>query len=262
MTPAANKTLDTNADSASLRRHRSAFRSAAQARPPMKALIRITSLLVATCCHGAELLGVPVFEPVPIAADLHSPDWHPPLLPPELLPPQTNLTPVARASSHPLNGPAATLLGVYRSADKSSLMVQYDLSGRTNELQIVLTNGIAEFHFCSWVRGRGIALALSDEDGAVYWAASYAVAGRAGPIYPRRLPSPWLFITRHRQQQGRLDHHHRRRTRERARSCLWLDVLQWLSSGYESFQPIPTNQIQVSGLEHLVMFETTPKTQK
>src|SRR4051794_22859580 len=74
-------------------------------------------------------------------------------------------------SGDPLSGPPATILGVSRASVKRSLTIQYELSGRTNELKVVLTNGIAEFHFCSWVMGRGIALALSDPSGEVYWAA-------------------------------------------------------------------------------------------
>ena len=226
----------------------------------MKAIITVTSLLVTAFCQGAELLGAPGFEPIPIAADLHSSDWHPPLLPPELLPPRTNPPPVARASSHPLDGPPATLLGVSRSADKSSLTVQYELSGQTNELQIILTNGIAEFHFCSWVKGRGIALALSDDDGAVYWAASY-FAGRTGPIYPRRLASPYgyslLGIVNNRGDSIIISAIARESERGRASGWMYFNGCPPAS---DIFSRIPTNQIQVSGFEHLVMFETTPKS--
>jgi len=220
----------------------------------MKAIITtVTSLLVTALCHGAELLGVSIFEPVPIVAD-----WHPPLLPPELLPPRPNPPPVARASSHPLDGSPATILGVSRSADKRSLTVQYELSGRTNELQIVLTNGIAEFHFCSWVMGRGIALTLSTTSGEVYWAASY-FAGRKGPIYPIRLSSPpgysLLGIVNNRGDSiiiSAVAH-----DSERGRASGWM-YFNGCPPGVGDSSHIPTNQIKVSGFEHLVMLEIPP----
>jgi hypothetical protein len=156
----------------------------------MKTVIIIASLLAEACCHGAESFGLPLFDVKPAVVESYAADWHAPLLPPELLPLRvTNPTPAIAASPHPLAGPPGSILGVSRAADKRSLTIQYELAGKTNEQRVILTNGIAEFHFCSWVIDRGIALALSDSAGEVYWATAY-FARLAKPIYPRKIRSP------------------------------------------------------------------------
>jgi hypothetical protein len=149
---------------------------------------------------------------------------------------------------------------VSRAADNRSLTIQYELSDRTNQLQVVLTNGIAEFHFCSWVMGRGIALALSDPGGEVYWAASY-FAGHTAPIYPYRLHSPpgysLLGIVNNRGDSIVISAI--ARESERGRAWGWM-YFNGCPPGMGAFSRIPTNQIEVSGFEHLVMLEIPPKT--
>jgi hypothetical protein len=161
-----------------------------------------------------------------------------------------------------LSGPPATIFGVARATDKRSLSVQYELSGRTNELKVVLTNGIADFHFCSWMMDRGLALAISDPQGEVYWAAFY-FAGRAGPIYPRRLASPLgyslLGIVNNRGDSIIISAVERQS--ERGRASGWM-YFNGCPPATDVFSRIPTNQVQVGGFEHLVMFETTPKSAK
>jgi hypothetical protein len=163
---------------------------------------------------------------------------------------------------HPLSGPPATIFGVARATDKRSLSVQYELSGRTNELKVVLTNGIADFHFCSWMMDRGLALAISDPQGEVYWAAFY-FAGRAGPIYPRRLASPpgysLLGIANNRGDSIIISAVERQSEQGNASGWMYFNGCPPAS---DIFSRIPTNQVQVSGFEHLVMFETTPKSAK
>src|SRR5437879_5245241 len=73
----------------------------------------------------------------------------------------------------PMLGPRGSILGVMRGPDKGSLVIHYEFAGRTNQQTVRLTNDIAEFHFCSWVGGRGIALAIEDTSGGVHWAAGY-----------------------------------------------------------------------------------------
>jgi hypothetical protein len=165
-------------------------------------------------------------------------------------------------SADPYGVPPATILGVSRAIDKCSLTVQYELSGRTNQLQVVLTNGIAEFHFCSWVMGRGLALAISDPQGEVYWAAFY-FAGRTGPIYPRRLVTPpgysLLGVVNNRGDSIIISAVARQSERGRASGWMYFNGCPPASG---VFSQIPTNKIQVSGFQHLVMFETTPKNAK
>lgn len=163
---------------------------------------------------------------------------------------------------HPALGPPATIIGVSRANDKRSLTVQYELSGRTNQLQVILTNGIAAFHFCSWTRDRGLALAISDPQGEVYWAAFY-FADSTGPIYPRRLASPpgysLLGIVNNRGNSiiiSAVESHS-----ERGRASGWM-YFNGCPPASGIFSRVPTNQVQVSGFEHLVMFEAPPKSAK
>jgi len=228
----------------------------------MKTIIAIASLLGAAYCHGADSFGLPLFDAAPALVESPSPNWHPPLLPPELLPTlATNQAPAVPASSHPFE-PPATILAVSRASDKCSLMIRYELAGKTNEQRIILTNGIADFHFCSWVRDRGIALALSDPEGEVYWAAFY-FAGRKGPVYPRRLRSPpgysLLGIVNNRGDSIIISAVER--SSERGEASGWMYFNGCPPAG-DSFSRIPTNQIQVGGFEHLVMFNTTPRSGK
>jgi len=201
---------------------------------------------------------VPLFDAESTEIESYPADWRAPLLPPELLPPRsTNPAPAVTASN-----PLATILGVSRDTDKRALTVQYELSGHTNQLQVILPNWIEEFHFCSWVKGRGIALALSDEDGEVYWAAFY-FAGRTGPIYPRRLRCPpghsLLGIVNNRGDSIIISAVARESERGHASGWMYFNGCPPAS---DIFSRIPTNQVQIGGFEHLVQFETMPTSRR
>src|SRR4051812_18766005 len=89
----------------------------------------------------------------------------------------------------PSSGPAGTLLGVTRGTDTRSLVIHYEFSGRTNEQIVSLAKDIADFQSCSWLFGRGVALALSDADGDIYWATGY-FARLSKPLFPRKIRAP------------------------------------------------------------------------
>jgi hypothetical protein len=88
----------------------------------------------------------------------------------------------------PMSGPPGTLLGVTRGPDKRSLVIHYEFSGRTNEQIVSLAKDIADFQSCSWLFGRGVALALSDADGDIYWATGYFALSK--PLFPRKIRAP------------------------------------------------------------------------
>jgi hypothetical protein len=98
----------------------------------------------------------------------------------------TNLAPTNTLALNPLSGPRGTLIGVTRGTDKRTLVIHYEFLGRTNEQTVSLTKDIADFQSCSWIFGFGVALALSDTDGDIYWAAAY-FARLNRPLFPHKI---------------------------------------------------------------------------
>lgn len=112
------------------------------------------------------------------------------------------------------------------------------------------------------MRDRCIALAISDPEGEVYWAAFY-FAGRKGPVYPRRLRSPpgysLLGIVNNRGDSIAISAVERFSERGHASGWMYFNSSPPAS---DIFSRLPTIQNQVGGFEHLVMFETTPRSRE
>ena len=96
----------------------------------------------------------------------------------------------------------------------------------------------------------------------MYWAAFY-FAGRSTPVYPRRLSSPpgysLLGIVNNRGDSIIISAVARESERGHASGWMYFNGCPPAS---DIFSRPPGNQLQVSGFENLVEFETTTKSRK
>jgi len=172
---------------------------------------------------------------------------------------------IAEGSDAPNNWPpgtfAGTLLGVMRGADNHTLVIHYEIDGHTNQQPVILTNDIADYHFCPWLFGRGVALAVSDRAGDVYWAVYYF--GRLGrPVYPRKIRSPSGYhLVGIANTRGdtivitAIDH------TDSAAPRGWMYINECPPAA-DVFMRGPTNEIakiQIAGFDHLLEFEVPTK---
>jgi hypothetical protein len=157
--------------------------------------------------------------------------------------------------------PAATILAVSRGTDKQSLLIQYELAGKTNEIKAIVTNGIGDFHFCRFLR-QGMALALKDEAGEFYFATFLFDAG-PGPIYPRLLPT---FDARNHELLGIANtvgdtivvSAVNRSVVPEFQALGWMYV-NACPPTYASFSQVPTNRAWFGGYPHLKEFRILKK---
>jgi hypothetical protein len=233
----------------------------------MNVLVIVVLLLAIWSSQGGQVFRTSSSDLGASSAGLNPVDWHPPLLPPEVLvfepiflleqAPRTNT-----AKVHPMDGPPGTILGVMRGHDKQILRIHYSLDGRTNEQVLKLSEDVADFHFCSWVRDRGIALAVSDSAGGIYWAAAY-FAHLEKPVYPHKIRAPdgykLMGIANTRGDTivvTALDH------RDETTPRGWM-YINSCPPAWNAFFRAPTNgsgtKIQISGFDHLRHFEVPPK---
>src|SRR5438093_6065809 len=172
-------------------------------------------------------------------------------------------TPTNAPEVDPFSGPPGRLLDVMRGTDKTSLVIYYEFAGRTNEQTVLLMKDIAAYHFCSWVSGRGVALALSDTEGDIYWAAGY-FARLNKPLFPRKIRSPSGYNLLGIANTGgdtivvaAIDHH------DESTPHGWM-YINTCPPAWNVFARAPTNappsQIQMSGFDHLREF-AIPKKQ-
>ena len=85
--------------------------------------------------------------------------------------------------------PPAVIMGVSTAEDGRTLIIRYELSGRTHEQRVGFTNNITDFRYCRWLGGRGIAVAVSTGSDEFYYATVYLVGRDVAPA-PAKVPAP------------------------------------------------------------------------
>jgi len=89
----------------------------------------------------------------------------------------------------PSNAPPATITGVSAAKDGRTLVIRYELSGRSHRQRVAFTNDITDFRYCRWLGDRGIAVVASTRTDEFYYATLY-LTGRDVPVSPVRIPAP------------------------------------------------------------------------
>ena len=174
--------------------------------------------------------------------------------------PKTQVSNTNDPAASPYAGAPGTLLGVMRGADAHSLVIHYEWQGYTNTQVVQLSSEIAEYYACPWVFGRGVALAISDKKGEVYWAARF-FAHLKKPVFPHRIPTPpnnrLIGIANTRGDTiviTGLDHSDEVTPRG------WM-YINSCPPAFETFTTPSTNagKIQISGFDYLRTFEVPSK---
>ena len=73
----------------------------------------------------------------------------------------TLLTALAADKPVPPNAPKTKLIEVTTADDNRTLLIRYDVSGKSHEHRIEFTNKITDFRYCRWVGEDGVAYAVS-----------------------------------------------------------------------------------------------------
>jgi hypothetical protein len=89
----------------------------------------------------------------------------------------------------PSQAPPSIITGVSTAKDKRTLVVRYELSGRSHEQRVAFTNDITDFRYCRWLGEQGIAVVASMSTDEIYFTTLY-LNGRAVPSSPVKIPAP------------------------------------------------------------------------
>ena len=87
------------------------------------------------------------------------------------------------------NTPPVTISGVSIAKDTRTLVIHYELAGRSHVQRVAFTNDITDFRYCCWLGDQGIAVVASTRGDEFYYATLF-LTGRGAPVSPYRIPAP------------------------------------------------------------------------